>query len=137
MTPDPAETRPIHIPSSIDTENPVGEPKLRSTVDDWQTQFIAATDPLDIWLCIDGNYIRPATRQETEAIALVARLREREAQSEDVISRLEARILGLIGDRNRAEARVVELKEAMREERKRAVHAESRLIRALAHEEEE
>src|SRR3990167_5943681 len=42
--------------------------------------FIAVSGPLDLWLCIDGNYARPATKQETELLALVARLEARIAE---------------------------------------------------------
>lgn len=46
----------------------------------WGDQFVAVTDPLDMWLVNDGNYIRPATRQETSFVnalpALIAVVQE-------------------------------------------------------------
>jgi len=35
-------------------------------------QFISVIDPLDMWLTVDGNYMRPATRQEAEFLAALA-----------------------------------------------------------------
>jgi len=39
-------------------------------------QFISVTDPLDMWLIVDGNYMRPATRQESEFLAALAATEE-------------------------------------------------------------
>jgi hypothetical protein len=59
-------------------------------------QFIAVTDPLDMWLCIDGNYARPATRQETELLAALGSLEEQfescRSEAEEIITLRDASV---------------------------------------------
>jgi hypothetical protein len=41
---------------------------LLTRLTELEQAFIAVSDPLDLWLCIDGNYVRPATKQEAQML---------------------------------------------------------------------
>jgi len=73
-----------------------------------RAQFIAVIDPLDLWLCVDGNYVRPATRQER---TLLARVEELERKWDEELGKSGVESMRC----EAAEAENERLREALRE----------------------